>query len=296
MSIKIKGDNMLEGNKDENEHENVIFKKRFDKKYFLAFIYTILIEASLGKMEHINAIIKSKDISQIIYLIYFYIAAFIIILIYRKLFSTSDIIFNIDIINKINDIIRYADKNIIIVSPYFNIGNNLMEDLICKAKEGISIVIIHNSTENTKSEFQKQYLRLSQNGVKFYNHPRLHAKIYLNDRDIVITSLNLLTSSIENSLESGVHINYGSKYREVLGYIDFIKKSDLTKETIIENITENGYCIKTRKEILFNRRKPIEYNTYFSNRNDNGKYCHYCGKEYATTIENPFCDEHQSML
>lgn len=273
-----------------------MFRKRFDKKYLLALLYTVLFELSFGKMESINAILSGKEISKAIILVYIYIAALIFVLFTRKLFSTSDTIFNTDIITKITDIIRYAKKIIVIVSPYFNIGNNLMEDLISKVKEGTEVIIIHNSTENIKSEFQKQYLRLRQSGVKFYNHPKLHAKIYLNDRDIIITSLNLLTTSIENSLESGVHINYGSKYKEVLDYIDFIKKSDLTKETVIENIIENGFCIVTKNEIQFNRRRPIEYSTYLLNKNGNGRYCHYCGKEYRTTIENPFCDEHQSMM
>ena len=56
---------------------------------------------------------------------------------------------------------------------------------------------------------------------------------------------------------------------------------------------QQGYCIKTKEKINYNPKYPIKYEVYKTRKDENGKYCHKCGKVFDTSINNPFCEEHK---
>ena len=82
---------------------------------------------------------------------------------------------------------------------------------------------------------------------------------------------------------------------------EVILKSDLTSPVTKELFQINvGYCIRTRKEILYNPLRPIEYSE-FKNSSGGinsrfGKYCHRCGEASETNIDMPFCKAHMYLL
>lgn len=275
------------------------FKALLFNRYTGSIAVALSIDYFYKDSTAIKALMK-LDIGIALSILIYFLASLIVIAILAKLFSTADPIFNNKIIEKINKIIDESNKRLVIVSPYVNMGNTLVEKLISRAKSGVEITIYHNTSELQKAEFLGQFSRLSSAGVKFYNHPRLHAKIVLNEGDAVVSSLNMLVTSIENSLEAGYHVSYGPKMKEIETFIHEIRNSDLCTQSTPTEVVGIGYCIKTKKEIEFNKWKPIEYSIYVGLRdsgkmNDDGDYCHFCGKRYRTSVKNPFCDEHQSM-
>jgi len=135
--------------------------------YFWALIFSVILDLRYNEKPDIIAIVKDGSlVSVVMYL--FYIAFFVVMFyIIRFLTSTTKPIFNNEIINQVNELIDGASLKIYIITPYFNIGNVFIEKLLQANNDGVEIIIIHNTSENDKIEFQRIFNRLAPYGIKF---------------------------------------------------------------------------------------------------------------------------------
>lgn len=208
-------------------------------------------------------------------------------------------------VSEIEDLIRNAEEKLVLVSPYLKLSKDFKELLSYRnSKDKITTVIFG------KQELNPDEMKFLQ-GLRFvilkYNED-LHAKCYLNDDKMVITSLNLYEFSMANNKEMGVLIDrndptdtqlFDEAYKEV-EYINqtsqrfdlnvpktgFNNRSDnnKTKERKTSNSTIEhiGYCIRTGVEIPFNIEKPM-CKEAFKSWNKYGdpdypeKFCHFSG-------------------
>jgi PLD-like domain len=216
----------------------------------------------------------------------------------RKIFSITDFIVETELRTKIDDIIYEAKEYVYIISPYLNPGNLLIESLIKTSRSGIDVILIHHSSQLKKYKLSNDLNRLIDAGVKIYHHPSVHSKIYINESESLVTSLNLVVGSYSDSFESGIFSNEREIRIKTKSYIeDQILNSDLCKETTIENLPpDKGYCISTKNKIDFEPSRPVEYNEFKSKYGQIiGKYCHSCGLEVETSVNQPFCANCQEM-
>lgn len=209
-------------------------------------------------------------------------------------------------VSEIEDLIRNAEEKLVLVSPYLKLSKDFKELLSYRnSKDKITTVIFG------KQELNPDEMKFLQ-GLRFvilkYNED-LHAKCYLNDDKMVITSLNLYEFSMANNKEMGVLIDrndpsdtqlFDEAYKEV-DYInqtsqrfdlnvpktDFNNRSDNNKtkerKTSKSTIEHIGYCIRTGVEIPFNIEKPMckeafkSWNKY-GDLNYPEKFCHFSGE------------------
>lgn len=129
---------------------------------------------------------------------------------------------------KIESIIREAEKKMFIVSPWIQLkGLTWIIKAIKFAKEkGVKFTIIARLPEN-KRRLQKLLTQLDNllgESYEVYLIKRLHAKLYYNCSEALLTSLNLLASSIENNYEIGTIIQPEDKEMldKIKKYIDFL--------------------------------------------------------------------------
>ena len=144
----------------------------------------------------------------------------------------------------------------------------------------------------------------------------LHAKCYVNNKQMIITSMNLYEFSMANNKEMGVLINldepndkllYDKAYEEI-DYIDStsekfkfnvnhtggdIKTARKTSK-IQKTKNEKGFCIRCKKEIKLNPKVPYCKNCYneWKKHKDKKyleKYCHICGKLNQSSLIKPTC-------
>lgn len=209
-------------------------------------------------------------------------------------------------VSEIEDLIRNAEEKLVLVSPYLKLSKDFKELLGYRnSKDKITTIIFG------KQELNPDEMKFLQ-GLRFvilkYNED-LHAKCYLNDDKMVITSLNLYEFSMANNKEMGVLIDkndpsdtqlFDEAYKEV-DYINqtsqrfdlnvpktgFNNRSDNNKAK--ERKTSNsssehiGYCIRTGVEIPFNIEKPM-CKEAFKSWNKYGdpdypeKFCHFSGE------------------
>jgi phosphatidylserine/phosphatidylglycerophosphate/cardiolipin synthase-like enzyme len=107
-------------------------------------------------------------------------------------------------VSEIEDLIKNAGEKLILISPYLKLSKDFRELLAYRnSKDKITTVIFG------KQELKPDELKFLQ-GLRFlilkFNED-LHAKCYVNDEKIIITSLNLYEFSMANNKEMGVLID-----------------------------------------------------------------------------------------
>lgn len=209
-------------------------------------------------------------------------------------------------VSEIEDLIKNAGERLILVSPYLKLSKDFKELLTYRNnKDRITTVIFG------KQELNPDEMKFLQ-GLRFvilkYNED-LHAKCYVNDDKMVITSLNLYEFSMANNKEMGVLIDKNDPsdnqlFEDALKEVDFINetsqkfelhspkpqnliKSRETKPNQSKGFTNskdnNGFCIRTGVKIPFDIEKPLSFDA-FKKWNEYGdpdypeKYCHFSGE------------------
>ncbi len=219
----------------------------------------------------------------------------------------------------IETIIRKANKKLVLVSPYLQLSQILLERLQNADDRVEEIVFIYGKNQLNDREWNNitQLKRL-----KLYYYENLHAKCYFNDSMMVITSMNLYEHSIHNNREIGILLTREDEgdselFTEALLEVQEIIKNaenrlperhepeevEITTETkeleveIKEELhtsNDNGYCLRCREEIKFDLDRPLCLECYnvwkeYCNPNYLEFYCHQCGQNYKSTINKPLC-------
>ncbi|MFD3003495.1 phospholipase D family protein [Pontibacter toksunensis] len=122
----------------------------------------------------------------------------------HKYFNMGKFLRTSGISHKIEDIIVEAKEELVIVSPYLKISNNLFERFKEKSEEGVKINFIYGKSELTQVERNKiEGLKT----INPYYYENLHAKCYYNEKEMIITSMNLYEFSEKNNREMGVLVS-----------------------------------------------------------------------------------------
>lgn len=209
-------------------------------------------------------------------------------------------------VSEIEDLIKNAGERLILVSPYLKLSKDFKELLTYRnSKDKITTVIFG------KQELNPDEMKFLQ-GLRFVilkYHEDLHAKCYVNDDRMIITSLNLYEFSMANNKEMGVLIDKNDPtdlqlFEDAFKEVDYISETSQkfelnspkptfsnqsenkgSKEKAISNhsATGKGFCIRTGVQIPFNVEKPLSLEAYKS-WNQYGdpeypeKYCHFSGE------------------
>ena len=214
--------------------------------------------------------------------------------------------------SSIEDIIMDAKSKIVLVSPYLQISKTFYERLKDASNKNVSIRIIYGKDELKPNE--KNSLAELKNVELFY-FQNLHAKCYLNESKMVITSMNMYEFSEKTNREMGVLIDrtvdkdlYEKAVNEVKSILESselvpLKKSERqTTAKANEQRSANpkqktqtklrGYCIRCEERIDFNPAKPYCSNCYskwaqYENPDYEENVCHLCGEYEETSMTKP---------
>jgi hypothetical protein len=220
-------------------------------------------------------------------------------------------------VSEIEELIRNAGERLILVSPYLKLSKDFKELLTYRnTMDKITTVIFG------KQELNPDEMKFLQ-GLRFvilkYNED-LHAKCYVNDDKMVITSLNLYEFSMANNKEMGVLIDKNDPadsqlFEDAFKEVDYINQTSqrfdlnasqptFTKQTVNKRLNEKstffptsngkGFCIRTGIEIPFNLEKPLSFDAYrkwneFGDPDYPEKFCHYSGEPSngETSVSRP---------
>lgn len=234
-----------------------------------------------------------EPISSVLGLVFLYVLGVAAATGIEKLQTSTEFCADSQLKAQIENLVDSAQEYMFVVSPYLDPGNVVLESMIRASNDGINVTLVHHSSQIRKPSSRDWIVRLIRAGVVVYNHPNLHAKLYANESEVVVASMNLVSGSYSNSFEAGVYSDSRELRNSVLSYIDdVIISSDMCSETIESDAPpEFGFCIRTKSKIPYNPQRPIERTEYLnSGRPNDGSYCHSCGHESSTSVEEPLCE------
>lgn len=224
------------------------------------------------------------------------------------------------IASKIEETFNEAAKQIYIISPYLKLSRHVRELIEAQAaNKALHIDLIYGKTDLKPEE--ADWLNTQRVDTHYREH--LHAKCYMNEKQAVVTSMNLYEYSEKNNDEFGILLRaedqadaaaYQQLDKAVSRLIQLSDKVTITatrgasqepsntKPTTntpdkpaasIAGGLEFGYCIQNGKEIDVNPQKPLCSGCYSMNKRFNrevkGKHCHTCGKEHSSSFDKPVC-------
>jgi phosphatidylserine/phosphatidylglycerophosphate/cardiolipin synthase-like enzyme len=219
-------------------------------------------------------------------------------------------------VSEIEDLIKGAGEKLILISPYLKLSKDFRELLTYRnSKDKITTVIF--GKQELKPDEMKFLESLRFVILKYKDE--LHAKCYLNDEKMIITSLNLYDFSMANNKEMGVLIEKSNPndlelFEEALKEVEFIndtsesfayrtqnapattvnKFDNKVKSNHTKSDKPTGYCIRTGVEIPFNVEKPMSYEAFkvwnqYGDTNYPEKFCHFSGEPSngETSVSKP---------
>jgi len=205
-----------------------------------------------------------------------------------------------EIISSIEKVLKNAKERIILISPYIDFDKR--EKLLIKEKndEQIPVTIIYGKKKKQLkfgSEIKK-WIESTTN-INYVFQEDLHAKCYLNEKEAIITSMNLYEASQKN-IEMGILITKKDDteaYDDLLQEVKRIVKKNNPKMTLKESPKKNnGFCIRCKSEIKLDPTHPYCKKDYkqwnkFKDENYDEKngVCHICGKSNKSSLKKPAC-------
>lgn len=196
--------------------------------------------------------------------------------------------------NKIMEIVTGASNQITLVTPYLGLWvhlKNAMEEAIAR---GVSIVFVVRAGEQKQSQ---DLVWLKEHRVHVYEVPSLHAKIYLNERNVLVSSMNIYGSSAINSLDFALMVRDEDEAAKLRDYVThMIDKFSPTSQALVpaRPPVHQAFCIRDGKKIEYDVSKPLCEKCYslwkkYENKEYPEAYCHSCGRKSETSFSKPLC-------
>ena len=206
----------------------------------------------------------------------------------------------------LENLIKNSKQYLFLISPFLKFNKRIKDLLDDKNNFRIDIKIIYGKVDLQTEE--SNWLK-SKEFIKVLFRDNLHAKCYMNEKEAIITSMNLYDFSQQNNNEMGIYVTkeedenlYLEIYEEVSSLIRTsehvsisIEKVEVKKEhQKVSKSTGRGYCIRCGTEIKLDPEHPLCKKCYqswsqYSDPTYEEKFCHVCGKEANSSMEKPIC-------
>lgn len=226
----------------------------------------------------------------------------------------------------VETLIDRTQKALFIVTPYFKPWDRVARGIkVARSRNAEVVILLRGGEDRAKSAAAAA--DFIPHGVKFGYLSRLHAKVYINEAEAILTSMNLYADSAQNSYEVAVRYTKAEDeeaYKQVAGQVmDLIRRaSEEAKVAAVERAASvapkaapvasiaavhaarsaavapkpaaPGHCIRCNKALPFNPEKPLCPDCYkswakFSNPDYEEERCHRCGKATKASAAKPLC-------
>ena len=191
-----------------------------------------------------------------------------------------------DVAEAILDVIRTAKKEITIVSPYLNLWDEAKRAILDALRRKVTIFFALRYTR--KLEHNQDLNWLEDNGIDWDAFPDLHAKIYLNEDTVLLSSMNLYAYSARHNFEVCYAVPDSASKSAIREYVDSFKEPIASCIRCGTDIEPNPYRPLCERDY----RSWVRFGDWFYPE----KYCFLCGKRAKTTKADPFCDDCDKYL
>jgi len=206
--------------------------------------------------------------------------------------------------------IKNANERLVLISPYLKINDRIKELLEDKDSLKIDIRVIYGKNELQPEE--NNWLK-SMKSIRTSFCKNLHAKCYMNEKESLITSMNLYEFSQANNNEMGIYVSKDTDQQlytdidteakrliriseEIIVSVEKVVQTDNGQKKYYKEpkVQHKGYCIRCSKPIALNPVAPFCKDCFsiwaqYEKEEFPEKFCHICGKEERTSMIKPAC-------
>lgn len=203
-------------------------------------------------------------------------------------------------------VIDEATKYVIVVTPYLKLWGHARYAIERALKRGVDVKFLLRADFDDLGGESVQWL--SSIGVKIQVVERLHAKIFLNEERIIVTSMNLHSSSSQDSLEVALLIT-NSREQQILRHYVFESLQGMatgienlilsqtpkhSASTKVSGVGTVGYCIRCGISVGLDINHPLCDGCYdkwaeWENEDYPEEMCHICGQPSDVSYAKPLC-------
>jgi PLD-like domain len=203
------------------------------------------------------------------------------------------------------NVLEEAREHVVLVTAYLRPWIHLEQAVKEAVERGVKVACIIRDPDGPKRDQEKakeaietlKKLRASVHIV-----PRLHAKVYLNESQAVVTSFNLVGGS-HDSVEFGVRIGdpevVKECYERLASYCPELKSGSTVKHSesrAAARPTKVGFCVGCGSDSQgYDPAKPLCRDCYKESRRGTAcdvlpkRVCHSCGAAHKASLEKPLC-------
>lgn len=135
----------------------------------------------------------------------------------------------------IENLIRNANRKLVLISPYWQLSDPIKRTLQSKVRDGLSVQAVYRDEQQRPEDIDW----LEQQQIPALSLTNLHAKCYINEIQCIVTSLNLYERDQVHNLEMGILIDrqedadlYAEVAKEVSIILAMTAQSAATRHTI----------------------------------------------------------------
>ena len=221
------------------------------------------------------------------------------------LFMPTSFLENHEVTDQIVKLVQNAKEELIIITPYLNLNARMRGALNEAKSNGAKITVYFRLEELSKKKNDADIKFFTEEiGAEMVYIERLHSKLYLNENNAVMSSMNMVAGSQNDSQEIGIFTDEDKLRRQFKHYSEDMYKRQTKVDYVPEVKTPrtrkskpkiaSGYCIRTGEEVPFNLKRPFSDKAFkswnrFKNPEFKEKYCHFSGEESngQTTFSRP---------
>ncbi|MGA2663625.1 MAG: phospholipase D-like domain-containing protein [Nitrososphaerales archaeon] len=212
--------------------------------------------------------------------------------------DAGSVFFDDKIPPQILKVVNSASASVTFVTPYLGLWGHLKNDMEEALLRGVSISFAVRAGEQQKQAQDVKWLR--EHRVRVHEVENLHAKIYLNERTVLVSSMNIYRSSTIDSRDFAVLVRDEEDARRFRQYVSQITGGlGLAPQSVqaasgAVRATQMAFCIRDASSIPFDTSRPLCEKCYpkwakYRNNDYEEAYCHSCGKRKETTFAKPLC-------
>ncbi len=219
---------------------------------------------------------------------------------------------------KLTEIIASAKSHLIFISPYLKLSPFMTTNIFQAANSNVKIRVLYGKVDLDEQE--KQSLQSMPNLQLFFLQ-NLHAKCYMSESQLLVTSMNLYEYSQNHNSEMGIAMDsikdkelFAKAYKEaerlfsaseqVLTpqYLNPHQQSQAQRAKLISVKPQPaGFCIRCSSPIAHNPDRPLCTSCYsvwnqWGDPDYEENFCHTCGDVDDISVSSPQCYDCYSSM
>jgi len=160
-------------------------------------------------------------------------------------FPITDFLMDSELPAGVDGLFDWAELEIVILSPWIQLTGHQEDLLKVKIADGLNVTLLTRQPLPNNVEHGETVERFQQLGGSVYFDNKLHAKMVLADRSVVLVmSSNIIPSSLRDNHEIGIISQDRNIVESTLGYLSFLE--DVLDASILKRSDEKFESGKTR--------------------------------------------------